>query len=207
MSGLLERAASAFVAPAAEPEPEPVPNAVASPPSFAPRALVLGPARDAVPVAAALAGGLRERERAAGAVLVTWPAPEAPRPALGTPAASRLAANLKSRGLGAVARGRLAWLALGPEELGLARRALAAVDVPAVVGGHRPRTAASDALLAEQDQVVLVAAPESDPRLVELARAGWRNGTFRSRYSRPLTAPGRPRDRAGGLGPAEDLPA
>ena len=103
MSGLLERAASVFVA-----APEPV----AAPPRFASRALVLGAAPDAIPVAAALAGGLREQERAAGALLIVWPAGEPPRAALATPAASRLVAGLRARGLEALARGRLAWLAL-----------------------------------------------------------------------------------------------
>jgi hypothetical protein len=166
VSGLLERAAAAFVTPASPPEVAVVP------PRFAPRALVLGAARDAVPVAAALAGGLRERERAAGAVLVTWPAAETPRAALGTPAASRLAAGLQARGLDAVARGRLAWLALGDDDLALARRALAAVDVPAVAAITGPRSAATDELIAEQDQIVLVVPAEADPALVALARAG-----------------------------------
>ena len=163
MSGLLERAASVFVTPAPPPE-------VAVVPRFAPRALVLGAARDAVPVAAALAGGLRERERAAGALLVVWPAAEGPRGALGTPGASRLVAGLQARGLEAVARGRLAWLALGDDDLGLAPRALAAVDVPAVLAIAGPRSAATDELLAEQDQIVLVVPAEADPRLVAIAR-------------------------------------
>lgn len=166
MSGLLERAAAAFVTPAPEP-------AIAvSPPRFAPRALVLGAARDAVPVAAALAGGLRERERAAGALLVAWPAADGPRAALGTPGASRLVTGLRARGLDAVARGRLAWLALAADDLALARRALAAVDVPAVAAVTGPRSAATDALLAEQDQIVLVVPADADARLVALARDG-----------------------------------
>jgi hypothetical protein len=184
MSGLLERAASAFVASPQAPEPAPVA------PRFASRVVVLGSPRDAVPVAAALAGGLRERERAAGAVLVTWPGPEAARAALGTPAASRLVANLQSRGIAAVARGRLAWLALGPDELGLARRALAVVDVPAVVAVTGPRTAASDELLADQDHVVLVTAPDTDPRLVELTQAELAERGVPLTVRGPLIAPG-----------------
>src|SRR3954465_14954662 len=116
MSGLLERAAEALRAAPAD--------ASGVLPRFAPRALVLGRPDDAGPVAAALpggaggqgaaalAGGLREQDRAAGALLVVWPSAAPPRPALGTPTASRLAARLGARGLGAVARGRLAWLAL-----------------------------------------------------------------------------------------------
>ena len=197
MSGLLERAASAFVTPSPAPEP------AVAPPRFAPRALVLGSARDAVPVAAALAGGLRERERAAGAVLVTWPSPDPPRPALGTPAASRLVANLQSRGLAAVARGRLAWLALGDDELDLARRALAAVDVPAVVAITGPRTAATDELLAEQDHVVLVAPPDADPQLAELARQGLAEQGIPVVVRGPLISARSARHRARGLGPSE----
>ena len=182
MSGLLERAASAFVTLPHEPE------VAVAPPRFAPRALVLGSVRDAVPVAAALAGGLRER--APGAVLLTWPAPEAPRPALGTPGASRLAAGLQARGLAAVARGRLAWVALGEDELHLARRALAVVDVPAVVAVTGPRSAASDALLAEQDQVVLVVPPDADAHLTALIESEFAEENVPFMVRAPLTAPG-----------------
>jgi hypothetical protein len=184
VSGVVERAASAFVTPPPEPAP------VAALPRFAPRALVLGASRDAVPVAAALAGGLREQERAAGAVLVSWPAPEPPRPALGTPGASRLVANLRSRSLPAVARGRLAWLALGPDDLRLAQRALGAVDVPAVVAVTGPRTAAVDELLAGQDQIVLVVPADADSRLVELARDGLAECNVPVTVRGPLLNPG-----------------
>ena len=176
MTGVLERAASAFIAPA-PPTPEPVAR-------FAPRALVLGSERDAVPVAAALAGGLRER--AAAAVIITWPSAEPPRPALGTPGASRLVAGLQLRGLDAVARGRLAWLALGEVDLGLARRALTIGDAPVVIAITGPRSAASDALLAEVDHVLLVIPDDADPRLADLARASLASPIVRG----PLTAPG-----------------
>jgi hypothetical protein len=184
MSGLEDRATAAYVT------PPPQTDLAAAPPRFAPRAVVLGTARDAVPVAAALAGGLREQERAAGAVLVTWPAPAAPRPALGTPGASRLVASLRSRSLEAVARGRLAWLALGADELALARRALAAVDVPAVVAITGARSAAADALLAEQDHLVLVVPGDADPRLVELARDGLAEWNVPILVRGPLLSPG-----------------
>src|SRR3954466_7820817 len=104
MNGLLERAAEALRAAPA--------GAAGVLPRFAPRALVLGRPDDAVPVAAALAGGVREQDRpggrrgqapAGGPLLVVWPSAAPPRPALGTPAASRLAARLGARGLGAVA--------------------------------------------------------------------------------------------------------
>jgi hypothetical protein len=189
MSGLLERAASAFVVPAA-PDCAPPSEPVAVPPRFAPRALVLGAPRDAIPVAAALAGGLRERERAAGALLVTWPSPDPPRPALGTPAAARLAAGLQARGLDAVARGRLAWLALGDDELPLAQRALGAVDVPAVVAITAPRSAATDELLDEQEQIVVVLPAQVDPRLVELVQEGLAECGVPVTVRGPLTAPG-----------------
>lgn len=185
MSGVLERAASVFVEPRARVEGPPPPEA---PPGFASRALVLGAAADAVPVAAALAGGLRERERAAGAVLIVWPTSEAPRPALGTPAAARLVAGLQMRGLEAVARGRLAWLGL--EDLALARRALAAVDVPAVVAITGPRSAATDELLPEQDQIVLVVPTDEDQRLTDLARSGLAEYNVPLTIRGALTAPG-----------------
>jgi hypothetical protein len=181
MSGLLERAASVFV------EPPPVP---AAPHRFASRALVLGAAPDAIPVAAALAGGLRERARTAGAVLIAWPTAEPPRPALGTPAAARLVAGLQARGVAAVARGRLAWVALDRPDVALARRALAAVDVPAVVAVAGPRSPATDELLSEQDQIVLVVPTDGDPRLTELARTGLAEYDVPLTIRGPLTAPG-----------------
>jgi hypothetical protein len=86
----------------------------------------------------------------------------------------------------AVARGRLAWVALGHEELELAHRVLAAVDVPAVVAITAPRSAATDALVADADHVVLVLPEDADPRLAELAGAGLDGAIVRG----PLTAPG-----------------
>jgi hypothetical protein len=186
MSGVLERATEAL----RSAPPDMVPR-------FAPRALVLGRSDDAVPVAAALAGGLRERDRAAGALLVVWPA-EPPRGALGTPAASRLAARLQVRGLEAVARGRLAWLALGADDLLLAERATGAVDVPSVIAVTGPRTAAGDALLPDQDFVVLVAGPDDPPELQALAVAGLEAQGARVIVRGPLdTAGARPAALAG----------
>jgi hypothetical protein len=186
MSALLERAATAL-SPAASAAPR-----------FAPRALVFGRPGDAVPVAAALAGGLREQDHAAGALLVTWPSDAAPRAALGTPAASRLVGRLRARGLEAVARGRLAWLALGAHELSLAVRAAAAVDVPAVIAVTGPRSAATDDLLPEQDLVVLVVGPDAEPGLEALALAGLQGCAAPVVVRRPLDAPGaRPAAMAG----------
>ncbi len=185
MSALLERAAAAF-------DP---PDVVAR---LAPRVLVLGRPGEAVPVAAALAGGLRERHRAAGALLVTWPSVAPPRAALGTPAASRLAARLQARGLEAAARGRLAWLALRSHELPLAARAGAAVDVPAVIAVTGPRTAATDELLEDQDLVVLVLGPDAEPGLESLTLAGLHGCAAPVVVQRPLQSPGaRPAAMAG----------
>jgi hypothetical protein len=178
VSALLERAASAMGRPALASH------------RFAPRALVLGRAEDAVPVAAALAGGLREQERAAGALLATWPSAAPPRSALGTPAASRLAARLQARGLEAVARGRLAWLALAAGQLPLAARAAAAVEVPTVIAVTGPRTAASDDLLADQDLVVLVVGADAQPGLEALALDGLEHCTAPVVVRRPLDSPG-----------------
>jgi hypothetical protein len=169
MTGLLARAASAFV----EPAPALVAPAAAALPQAA-RALVLGRPADAIPVAAALAGELRARERAAAAVLVTWPGKPL-RPALAARPAQRLAARLDARGLEAVARGRLAWLALSGPSVGAAAaavRAEAATEVPTVVAVTGPRCGALDALLDERDLIVVVLPRDADPALAELAFAG-----------------------------------
>jgi len=187
MSGLLERAASAFGPPAV----------AVDPPRFAPRALVLGRPDDAVPVAAALAGGLREQHRAAGALLVVWPSAASPRAALGTPAASRLAARLQARGLAAVARGRLAWLALGPDDLALAARAVA-VDVPATIAITGPRTTATDDLLDDLDLIVVVVAADAEPGLEALTLSGLQHRAAPVVVQRPLHSLGaRPAAMAG----------
>ncbi len=188
MTGLLERAASAFGPPAVAPDL----------PRFAPRAVVLGRPHDAVPVAAALAGGLREQHRSAGALLAVWPSAAPPRAALGTPAATRLAARLQARGLMAVARGRLAWLALGPDDLALAPRAVAAVEVPAVIAITGPRTMATDDLLEDVDLIVLVVAADAEPGLEALTLAGLQHRSAPVVVQRPLDSPGaRPAAMAG----------
>ena len=188
MTGLLERAASAFGPPAVAPDL----------PRFAPRAVVLGRPHDAVPVAAALAGGLREQSRSAGALLAVWPSAAPPRAALGTPAATRLAARLQARGLMAVARGRLAWLALGPDDLALAPRAVAAVEVPAVIAITGPRTMATDDLLEDVDLIALVVAADAEPGLEALTLAGLQHRTAPVVVQRPLDSPGaRPAAMAG----------
>jgi hypothetical protein len=169
VTGLLARAAAAFVEPA---------PALAAPAASVPReggrALVLGRPADAISLAAALAGELRARERAGTALLVTWPG-EPQRPAPATRPARRLAAHLDARGVGAIPRGRLAWLALSDTSVGAAAavlRAEAAVDVPSVAAITGPRCDALDALLEERDLVVVVLPRDADPALAELALAG-----------------------------------
>jgi len=187
MSGLLDRAAPAFSPPAVARDPA----------RFAPRAVVLGRPHDAVPVAAALAGGLREQHRAAGALLAVWPSPAPPRAALGTPAASRLAARLQARGLAAVARGRLAWLALGPDDLALAARAVA-VDVPATIAITGPRTTVTDDLLDDLDLIVVVVAADAEPGLEALTLSGLQHRGAPVVVQRPLDSLGaRPAAMAG----------
>ena len=159
---------------------------------------MLGRPYDAVPVAAALAGGLREQHRSAGALLAVWPSAAPPRAALGTPAATRLAARLQARGLMAVARGRLAWLALGPDDLALAPRAVAAVEVPAVIAITGPRTMATDDLLEDVDLIVLVVAADAEPGLEALTLAGLQHRSAPVVVQRPLDGPGaRPAAMAG----------
>jgi hypothetical protein len=169
MTSLLARAAAAFV----EPAPAAVVPAAGALPRAA-RALVLGRPADALPLAAGLAGELRARERAAAALLVCWPC-EPPHPVLAARPAQRLAARLDSRGLEAVARGRLAWLALSGPSGGAAAatvRAEAATDGPTVVAVTGPRCDALDALLDECDLVMVALRPDADPALAELALAG-----------------------------------
>jgi len=163
VSGLLTRAAGAFIAPAV----------TASAPVAGARAAVLGRAPQAIAVAAALAGELRARERAPAALLAVWPG-ERPLGALAAAGARRLAARLEGRELPAVARGRLAWLALEATAEDAARslaRAEAATDGPSVLAACGPRCARIDALLDERDLVLLVIAPEADPSLFEIALA------------------------------------
>jgi hypothetical protein len=90
-----------------------------------------------------------------------------------TPAAGRLAARLNARNLPASARGRLAWarLPIAPDDAVLsARRVGAALEVPLVVALAGPRDDAIEALLAEQELIVVVT-PEPDGALARLAIA------------------------------------
>ena len=62
--------------------------------------------------------------------------------------------------------------------------------MPAVVAISGPRTAATDQLLAEQDHVVLVAPPDADPQLAELARQGLAEQGIPVVVRGPLITPG-----------------
>jgi hypothetical protein len=160
VTGGLARAAAFFVAPAPS---DPVAVATATVPVAA-RAVVLGAAPDAPPLAAALALALRAAERAPSALVASWGAGDPVVRGAATPAAARLAAALARRELPAVARGRLAWLALPPEPLEAAaavRRAAALVDGPlvtALVGARPPEL---EDLVAEHDLAVVAAEPET----------------------------------------------
>lgn len=163
MSGLLARAAGAFVAPSAA-------TAIVA---AGARMAVLGHPSEAIAVAAALAGELRAREHAPAALLAVWPG-ERVTGALAGAGARRLAARLEGRELTVIARGRLAWLALDSAAPAAARslsRAEAATDGPSVLAVCGPRCPTIDALLVERDLVLLVTAPGAAPALSEIALA------------------------------------
>ena len=66
-----------------------------------------------------------------------------------------------------------------------------------------PRSAATDELLADQDQLVLVVPPDEDARLTELVRHGLAECGVPLAVRGPLVDAGRPHDRPRGVGPAE----
>jgi hypothetical protein len=152
------------------------------------RAAVLGAPSSVVPVAAACAGELRARSKAAAALICIWrpaapaavePAePEAPaaRSPAGatTPGARRLAARLVARDLAATACGRLAWLALDPDPAvaaGEFRRCLTVSGAPVVLAVAGPRPEPFEPLLADLDLCVAVLPADIDQALRELALA------------------------------------
>jgi hypothetical protein len=160
VSGVLERAASVFLAP-----PAPRAEIVALPPAV--RAVVLGAPADAAPLAAAVALSLRAAARAPAALVAVWE-PEAGdeggRRYAATRAASRLAARLSADDLPATARGRLAWLALEADPALAAvevRRASAIVEGPLVTALAGARPPELDDLVSEHDIAVVAADPES----------------------------------------------
>jgi hypothetical protein len=155
VTGLLSRAASLVVEPSTLVEPRPVAAVGAA------RALVLGSPADALPLAAALAGSLRAREKAPAAVLCLWaPSARGQWPTAWTsPGAGRLAARLAARELEARAAGRLVWVSLPPEPAEAARvlgPLLGWLDAPVVTALAGPRAAELDALVAQHDLVVAV---------------------------------------------------
>ena len=139
------------------------------------RAAVLGPAPAAVAAAAALAGALRASQGLGAAVVATWtPGAAPPLRGPGAPGAIRIAARLSARGLESTAHGRLAWLPLSHHVVAAsvaARRASAALEVPLVLALSGPRCDIVEALLGEQDLVV-VATTDPDGPMARLAVTG-----------------------------------
>jgi hypothetical protein len=156
VSRRLQRVAAFFVSP-----PDQALSRRAEIPPAA-RIVVLGATGEVAPVAAATALGLR----GAGTpgLVALWRGDHEPRPGVATRAALRLAAMLTARGLPAVSRGRLAWLALpdDPEAAATAvRRASALVAGPFVTGLAGPRPPELELLIAEHDIAVVIAQPDS----------------------------------------------
>jgi hypothetical protein len=184
VSGLLGRV-GAFFFEAAESPPRPSPPPL--PRTTPVRAAVLGAPVAVVPVAAACAGELRARSKAAAALICIWrpaqalahePEPEAPAaqsPAgATTPGARRLASRLGAHDLPATACGRLAWLALDPEPTeaaGQFRRCMTMAGAPLVLAVAGPRPEPFEPLLADLDLCVAVLPADIDPGLRELAIA------------------------------------
>ncbi len=192
------------------------------------QAAVLGAPAAVVPVAAACAGELRARSRAAAALICIWRPGEAPAPALEpepdapdapdapaarspagatTPGARRLAARLAAQDLNATACGRLAWLALAPDPAAAAgqfRRCRAAAGAPLVLAVAGARPAPFEPLLADLDLCVAVLPPDIDPALRELTVATLPAG---GHAVVPPLAPGPPRWAAmAGLARLRSLP-
>ena len=149
-------------------------------PAIPPLAVVLGPAGSVVPVAAAVAGELRARERAPAALICTWrpagPSATASPAGAATLGARRAAQRLADRGAAATACGRLAWLVLdddpGAAAVSAHRAVAAAVDAPAVIAVAAPRPAPFESLLAAADLAVVVLPSDADPALASLALSG-----------------------------------
>ena len=168
MSGVLQRAAGFFLAPPAAAER---PVAATLPPAA--RAVVLGQAADATPLAAALALSLRAAAGAPTALVAVWAPDARAERAASTRAASRLAARLTAHDIPAIARGRLAWHALAPEPAAAAaavRRASAIVEGPLVTALTGARPAELEELVEEHDLAIVAADPGSSLARAALAR-------------------------------------
>lgn len=164
MSGRLARTAAWFIAP-----PETTARVAAAPVPPAARVVVLGAREDVVAVAAAVTLALR----APSGLVAVWHGERAPVRGLATRAAARLAARIDARELPAVARGRLAWLALpaDPDEAATTvRRASAVVDGPLVTALAGARPPALEALVGEHDLAIVAADPAA--ALARAALAG-----------------------------------
>jgi hypothetical protein len=161
VSDVLHRAAGFFLAPAPASRAEPT----TLPPAA--RAVVLGAAEAAIPLAAALALSMRA---GAPALVAVWgEADQRARRDAASRGAARLAALLSADGLPAHARGRLAWLAVPAEPEAAAaavRRASGIVEGPLVTALAGARPAELDELVAEHDLAIVAADPE-----LPLARA------------------------------------
>ncbi|MDX6718863.1 MAG: hypothetical protein QOJ63_1117 [Solirubrobacteraceae bacterium] len=156
-------------------------------PRTPPGVAVLSAAADAQALGAALGLALASRRGAPAVSVCVWtggpPCRSAWRaPAL--PAARRLAATLRAREHDCRAAGRLAVVRLPPapdEAAAQARRAAAAAGAaPTVLALGGPRVAAFDALLAEQDLVVVATSSGADPALARLAVGGLASWTARA---------------------------
>ena len=228
MSGLLERVGAYFFETAESPRRQQAPSPSPSPsPHAGPaaQAVVVGAAQLVVPVAAACAGELRARSKAAAALLCVWrpaeqtvrsaalgpdaaDAPAARSPAgATTPGARRLAARLVARDLMATACGRLAWLALDPDPAEAAvefRRCATSAGAPLVLAVAGPRREPFEPLLADADLCVAVLPPDIDPALRQLAMA---RIPTRKKVAVPPLPPGPPRWAAmAGLARLRSLP-
>jgi hypothetical protein len=200
-------------------ESSPAPTAASSGVEAVGSAAVLGAPAVVVPVAAACAGELRARARAAAALLCVWRpvapgvGPEAPVPAAESPAgattpgARRLAARLVAHGLSATACGRLAWLTLEHDPAAAAVQMQRCVGIgggPVVLAVAGARPPAFEPLLAELELAIAVLPADIDPALRELAVASLRS---RERAVLPPLPPGPPRWAAmAGLARLRSLP-
>jgi hypothetical protein len=146
---------------------------------IAPSLGVLSAGRDVHPLAVA-AGLVVARRHPAAVVCVHAPGMDPLAPALrapARPAAARLAASLRARGLEADARGKVALVHLGrgdAEPTAAAAGAIGAAGPLPIVLAVAARDPDVDVLLATQDAILVALPPSAEPALVELATASAR---------------------------------
>lgn len=172
MNELLGRLSSVFV--------EPAPRRVRTMPATAARVAasvaLLCPPDEAHALGSALALATARRARAPLGLAALWRPGAAPSSGIGAPSARRarrLVVSLRARDLRAHAAGRVVRVELPEEPLAAAAafgRASAASDAPWVLVVAGPRAAAVDAVLEEQDVLVLAAEDPEDP-IARLAAA------------------------------------